>query len=444
MVISHNMLAMNANRMYNLTNVKQKKSTEKLSSGYRINRAADDAAGLAISEKMRRQIRGLTQASSNCQDGISMVQTAEGALNELTDMLHRGTELSVKAANGTLMDEDRSYIQKELTQIKTEINALVERATFNEIPLLRGTPVTDSEVKYNGSMPSWASSPELGSKYLSSTHTTSTGASNDGSHPAATINFSAFTGSQAQLDELASGDKGFNTTCATCDNHYTISFTTDASKAGVVTSGQHYIYTVDISGCTSGDQITDKIIAATAGQPQGHYTLFEKDASGNLLMYDERNSVMSSAKNAKFNEGIATAKLPEPFDIAIQAGTEIDDANRIEIKLPTVDTDALGITGASVLTQDSAKRAIDSFKRALTHVNTERSRMGSYQNRLEHTVKNLDNVIENTTVAESSIRDTDMALEMVGLSNSNILAQVGQSMLAQANQSKQGIMTLLQ
>ena len=160
MVIQHNLSAMNTNRMLNLNNKKKATLTEKLSSGYRINRAADDAAGLAISEKMRRQIRGLTQASANAQDGISMVQIADGAMAEVQDMLHRGTELSIKAANGTLTDEDRSYIQKEIAQIKEEINGIGNRTTFNEIQVLKGKDIlpidTTSNVVIKGSMPAWA------------------------------------------------------------------------------------------------------------------------------------------------------------------------------------------------------------------------------------------------------------------------------------------------
>lgn len=442
MVVSHNLLAMNAERMLNLTNVKQKKAVEKLSSGNRINRSADDAAGLAISEKLRRQIRGLTQATANCQDGISMVQIADGAMNEIADILHRGTELSVKAANGTLSEEDRLYIQKELEQLKDEINGISDRTTFNEIPVLKGRPSIESEVEYNGSMPSWATSAEMSSKYLSGTYTDAAG-KYPGTHPSATVDFSAFTGTASQLDELASGDKGFNTTCATCDNHYTISFTTDATKEGVVSSGQHYIYTVNISGCTSGEQITDKIIAATGGHPKNHYTQFEKDSAGRLLIYDERTTSMVTASNAKFNEGIATAKMPEEFDVYIQAGTEGAKESRIEIKLPEVDTDLLGITGVNVRTQSNATASIASFKKALSYVSEERSRMGAYQNRLEHTVNNLNNVVENTTAAESAIRDTDMAKEMVSYSIGNVLAQLGQAMLAQANQNNQGVLSLI-
>ncbi len=275
MVVQHNVTAMNANRMLGITTGVQAKSSEKLSSGYKINRAADDAAGLAISEKMRRQVRGLTQASMNAQDGISAVQTAEGALNEVHDMLQRMDELATKAANDTLTADDRSYIQQEVSALISEIDRTSSATKFNETPLLDGT----------------------------------------------------FTNKNLQV-----GSDNINTDV------------------------------INIS--------IDSITAAGIGI----------DA------------------------------------IDVSTGTNGDDA----------------------------RAAIDTIKTALTSVSSQRAALGAIQNRLEHTIKNLDNVTENTTAAESQIRDTDMAAEMVRYSNNNILAQAGQSMLAQANQSNQGVLSLLQ
>ena len=269
MVVQHNLTAMNSNRMLGLTTASQAKSTEKLSSGYKINRAADDAAGLAISEKMRRQIRGLTQASANAQDGISCVQTAEGALNEVHDMLQRMNELAVKAANGTNQEKDKEYIQAEIDQLSTEISRVSETTTFNENKLLDGN-----------------------------------------------------------------------------------------------------------------------------------------------------------------------------FDVNLQVGSEVDAANQINVKIDAMDADTLGVDSLDV--KDAADDAITAVKTAIETVSTQRSNLGAIQNRLEHTISNLDNVVENTTSAESQIRDTDMATEMVKYSNNNILAQAGQAMLAQANQSNQGVLSLLQ
>jgi flagellin len=267
MVVQHNLTAMNSNRMLGLTQSSLTKSTEKLSSGYKINRAADNAAGLAISEKMRRQVRGLTQASTNAQDGVSAVQTAEGALNEVHDMLQRMNELAVQAANDTNMTTDKQYIQSEINALAAEISRVATTTTFNEQKLMDGT----------------------------------------------------FTGKNLQVGS---------------ENGQTIAISIDSMTAGSI--------------------------------------------------------------------GVAS------LDVVQNAGA-----------------------------------AIDSIKSAMNQVSELRSNLGAIQNRLEHTISNLDNVVENTTAAESRIRDTDMATEMVKFSNKNILQQAGQSMLAQANQSNQGVLSLL-
>ena len=277
MVVQHNLRAMNSNRMLGLTAASQSKSTEKLSSGYKVNRAADDAAGLAISEKMRRQIRGLTQASANAQDGISCVQTAEGALNEVHDMLQRMNELAVKAANGTNQTEDREYIQSEVDALIDEIDRVASTTTFNERMLLDGS--------FNG--------------------------------------------------------------------------------------------------------------------------------------------------------------------VELQVGAEGKTGNQIEVTIEAMNANGLGVdglkgTGVSGTDGTAAKAAITTIKSAIKILNGQRSDLGAIQNRLEHTINNLDNVVENTTSAESQIRDTDMATEMVRYSNNNILAQAGQAMLAQSNQANQGVLSLLQ
>ena len=272
MVVQHNLTAMNSNRMLGLTTKTQSKSTEKLSSGYKINRAADDAAGLAISEKMRRQVRGLTQASANAQDGISAVQTAEGALNEVHDMLQRMNELAVKSANGTNQDEDKNYIQAEVANLITEIDRVATTTTFNQKALLDGT-------------------------------------------------FSS---------------------------------------------------------------------------------------------------------------------------VELQVGAESAAGNQIKVTIEKMDSTGLAVATIDVGSQGDAKGAIDDIKTAITSLNNQRSNLGAIQNRLEHTINNLNNVVENTQAAESQIRDTDMATEMVKYSNNNILAQAGQAMLAQSNQANQGVLSLLQ
>ena len=296
MVVQHNLTAMNSNRMLGLTTATQAKSTEKLSSGYKINRAADDAAGLSISEKMRRQIRGLTQAVSNAQDGISAVQTAEGALGEVHDMLQRMNELAIKAGNETLQSVDRKYIQQELDQLRSEIDRVQTTTTFNEQKLLNGE-------------------------------------------------FS--DGKEIQVGAEVDANNRIKITI-TQMNWETIS---DSSKNMIA----------------GGDGI---------GKGKGDLQVWKKD----------------------------------------------EDAGEVT---------------------DYIAKTVSSIKSAIQCVSEQRSRLGATQNRLEHTVNNLNNVVENTTSAESAIRDTDMASEMVKYSNNNILAQAGQAMLAQANQSNQGVLSLL-
>ena len=296
MVVQHNLTAMNSNRMLGITSSTQAKSTEKLSSGYKINRAADDAAGLSISEKMRRQIRGLTQAVANAQDGISAVQTAEGALGEVHDMLQRMNELAIKAGNETLQSVDRKYIQQELDQLKSEIDRVQTTTTFNEQKLLNGEFAT---------------------------------------------------GKALQVGAEVDSDNRIKVTILAMDwNTISNSSTT-------------------MPGSTTGNGKGD----------------------GTLKVFDT---------------------------VANKDGTEAN-----------------------------IKATVSSIKTAIQNVSEQRSRLGATQNRLEHTVNNLNNVVENTTSAESQIRDTDMATEMVKYSNNQILAQAGQAMLAQANQSNQGVLSLL-
>ncbi len=450
MVIQHNLAAINSNRMFGITNKKQAKKSERLSSGYKINRAADDAAGLAISEKMRRQIRGLSQATLNCQDGISLVQTADGALAEVHDMLHRGTELCVRAANGTLTDEERGYIQKELTALKDEINSISDRVTFNEIKILKGNLVPDNPGEYaaevRGGLPSWVNvGASFNAGQLVDTVNTSLG-----ERRGMILDFSALDSDPSKIEDLKAEDTGFYTTCCTCAAHYSINFVSGSASAPA-RSGHHSIYEVSVDGITSGTQLVNAIVAATGTNPNGHYTNLE--ANGNkLIVYDNRESFTpntgSSVPGSNYGlagPGVAysvenTTNDPV-YDIEIHAGVE--PGQSIGIKLPSVNCYALGIAGANSLTQSSASSSIGLFKGALEYVSRERSRMGSYQNRMEHTINNLNNVVENTTAAESRIRDTDVAEDMVEFSNNSILLQAGQAMLAQANQSSQGILSLL-
>ena len=441
MVVQHNITAMNANRQLGITTNVQAKSSEKLSSGYKINRAADDAAGLAISEKMRRQVRGLTQASANAQDGISLVQIADGAMAEVHDMLQRCNELAVKAANDTLTGQDRSYIQAEIDKIKEEVDAINGKTTFNEIYVLKGkiTGGLDLGVSIDSStqMPSWAAISDADGGYMSGTY-------NDGTNDyvASKIDFSEFDGSDAMKNQLAG--TGFNTTCCSCNKHYSIKFNNGGGDS-METSGQHYIYNVDISGCSTSEDIVNKIAAINTG----HYTEFKNGGNGILYVHDNRPGQQTnpSLGEGAFGNGVAVQQTKyddAEGDIILQVGSETSSENQIKLEMPYICAQTCKIDSISVLSHELAKSAIESVKNGLDFVSSQRSRMGAYQNRLEHTIKNLDNVTENTQYSESIIRDTDMAEEMVRYSNNNILQQAGQAMLAQANQTNQGVMALLQ
>ncbi len=385
---------------------------------------------------MRRQIRGLSQASSNAQDGISLVQIADGAMAEVHDMLQRGNELSVKAGNDTMTTDDRTYIQSEIDQIKEEIDAINGKTTFNEIYVLKGTNTggVDLGVKIDSTsvMPSWVNITGADGGYMTGTY--------DTNHIASRVDFSSFDGSDEMKDELAG--TGFHTTCCTCTNHYSIKFN-NGDGDSTETSGNHYIYNVDISSCSSANDLVEKIAALSTD----HYTEFANEGNGVLVVYDNRENQTSGNGFGKFASGVATKQDQYDDaikDIILQVGSETESPNQISLEMPYVCAQTCKIDSVSVLTHNLALSAIDSFKNGLEFISEQRSRMGSYQNRLEHTIKNLDNVVENTQSAESLVRDTDMASEMVKYSNNNILAQAGQSMLAQANQTNHGVLSLLQ
>ena len=424
MVVQHNLTAMNSNRMLGLTTASQAKSTEKLSSGYKINRAADDAAGLSISEKMRKQIRGLTQASLNAQDGISAVQTAEGALTEVHDMLQRMNELAVKAANGTNSEDDRSYIQNEVDQLVTEIDRVSTTTKFNETYLLKG-------VDANGD-------PNL-------TYKTAQG------------NLSAAVGAWSKLDTDGAGVAALTAVAA---NDATFSCAgSDASKYGMAT--QNAATTVSLLAGNSfkvGSNSYYLHTDANENALSGKYT-----ATGQYAFKNENdfaNTIKSAIEKAAGNKGDikslsikdnkvkveAFADVNKNQEFNLQAGADTTQANKIGVDIAQMSARGLGVNGLKVDGKDdtNANAAVDTISNAIKKVSTQRSALGAVQNRLEHTINNLDNVVENTTSAESQIRDTDMATEMVKYSNNNILAQAGQAMLAQSNQANQGVLSLLQ
>ena len=454
MVVQHNLTAMNSNRMLGLTTKTQAKSTEKLSSGYKINRAADDAAGLSISEKMRKQIRGLTQASSNAQDGISAVQTAEGALNEVQDMLQRMNELAVKAANGTMSENDRTYIQNEVDQLTTEIDRVAETTKFNETYLLKGDKTAASDYTFSYGATAGTTSytlkdgvtlfDENGKKVEAGTVLDTTkkyykdykkGTAAEDNDFAGTTNtdtnknvlYDGDTGEKFEAGKVQYKDKAkyFSTKVGTEQ---------DPKDAGFSTSKLDNAY-YDKDGNKIAENALSNYLKTTDGT-----NINVKDG---VKLYDANgNDVTANVQGNQFSAKATTGALT----LSLHVGADATSNNQISLDITAMSAERLGVAGLKVDGSDdtNALNAIDTIKEAIQKVSTQRSTLGAVQNRLEHTINNLDNVVENTTSAESQIRDTDMATEMVKYSNNNILSQAGQAMLAQSNQANQGVLSLLQ
>jgi len=624
MVVQHNLTAMNSNRMLNLTVNAQAKSTEKLSSGYKINRAADDAAGLAISEKMRKQIRGLTRASENAQDGISAVQTAEGALNEVQDMLQRMNELSVQAANGTNSTSDRSALQDEINQLVTEIDRVSETTKFNETYLLKGntdgTKTTQTVAAHDaglaGTLTQKAAGKtefkldaalEVGDTVTIAGQEYTIGGAEAASSNYATVGNTTFLATAVSAGDTLYDDSKGNTytvvdkvtnvagsfeaddKISIDGTEYTIASGTSLTAgelsvadavslvADALSKGQEVKQTYD-KGTTSAVDLeivsalgtnevssvtatTATTLASAAGVTlavgdtfniggastrlvtndttiessnvkdaiaslnaddtvafgtQAYTVADETDAAnkkfttddiiGFLKDYDNvtitsPNAVTAAALTSNYGitSGTAFTAVPDSTstgttiskaeayskmakelaaassigaDVAatvknnndgsfiinqgtvdvvdslgfqLHVGADADMTNKITVDIASMSAAGLGVQGLNILDDTGAAGtyAIDAIADALQKVSDQRAALGAVQNRLEHTINNLDNVVENTTSAESQIRDTDMATEMVTYSNNNILAQAGQAMLAQANQSNQGVLSLL-
>ena len=460
MVVQHNLQAMNANRMLNITTGSQSKSAEKLSSGYRINRAADDAAGLSISEKMRKQIRGLDQASTNAEDGVSAVQTAEGALTEVHSMLQRMNELAVQASNGTNSQTDRDAIQSEIDQLTTEIDRVAETTKFNESYLLKGD--ADGNTK---------------NVYMKGHDAGLKGTLTDG---ATTATFKVAAGALDAGKSVTIGGKEYTIGATVADGKTLLGNTYDGSKTAKI-DGTEYTLIAD----TETEDATHKKKATIEGMVKAgatvevdgkSLTIMDANADGvdksdsSVITAAKAISLMktellsannigaadtaatmgaaptyTSADGATFtiNKGFAT--VADKLNFNLHVGSDADMTNKINVNIETMNSSYLGIKGLNVAddTGVAATYAVDAIADALQKVSDQRSSLGAVQNRLEHTIANLDNVVENTTSAESRIRDVDMAEEMVEYSKNNILAQAGQSMLAQANQATQGVLSLL-
>lgn len=382
MRIQHNIAALNSYRQLGTNNNAVSKNLEKLSSGYRINRAGDDAAGLAISEKMRAQITGLETAQKNSNDGISLVQTAEGALTEVHSMLNRMVELADQSANGTYDNEvDRANLQKEIDSLSSEIDRIAEGTNFNGIKLLDGS--LDGTVAFTKS------------GTIESTQVTFT-AEKSG----VTLNIVV----NSTVDKAASTVK---------DNAGTITLTLGSKDNGTYTQ--------------------DEINA-----------LLEKAGLTGVTVSIDGTIVTDSAGGDK-NVQLVTATVgPEGKALELQIGDTADPFNQIQVNIKNMGTEKLGIKDIDISTQAGAKEALAAIKTAINTVSSTRGDLGAIQNRLEHTINNLGVTAENMTAAESRIRDVDMAEEMMAYTKNNILVQASQSMLAQANQQPQGVLQLLQ
>ena len=541
MVVQHNISALNANNAMTRNVSGLGKSTEKLSTGYSINRAADNAAGLAISEKMRSQIRGLSQATNNANDAISLIQTAEGGLQETEDILQRMRELAVQSSNGTYTDEDREQIQFEVDALKGEIDRIAESTEFNEMKLLDGSlggksTATEYGPRYGAVI---TAADKSGGFDVGTTITANisgvkvqmtTAASGKGGENAAwdaagqklTLNLAAGQSyTQAQIDELVKnasvqkdsqanniadvkitlangvvaasnaaaasdvtvggvratsaaidlgvtsaageadkGNDGYADKITFTSNSYgadtreiTIQFDVAAGKEGVeVSDADADAVTKDgeyILHLATGTEYTEKDIENLLAKEGLDYSvaLTDKDApDGDVKLYANKNA---ADIKATMGAGISGTGVGKEFaettgeGLTFQIGANGVEDQRLTVNINDMGANALGVENVNVAKQDDANTAINKIDDAIKTVSTQRAKLGAVQNRLEHTVNSLSTAGENLTSAESQIRDTDMASEMIKYTKSNILQQASQSMLAQANQQPQGVLQLL-
>ena len=410
MRIQHNIMAMNAYRNYTNNTSALSKNLEKLSSGYKINRAGDDAAGLAISEKMRAQIAGLGQAQDNAKSGISLVQTAEGALQEVHDMLNRMVTLADQSANGTYDNEtDRANLQQEIEQLKTEIDRIADSANYNGINLLDGSlgGATDTLGDAYG-----IQSVEVMGGNIQAAADLSSGlefniAMTSGAAGAATITLNAGPGSAAGITWTLVGAGGSQ---ATITGEYGGAFTFKADVSNVTDANIKSIY--------EGMTVTVTV---------------------NALDMNALDTTTGQYAASTFDGAVSVAD-----GLTLQIGDTSDTFNQMKVKLDDMHTNSLGIADINVGTQEDAKAAVNVIRDAINKVSSTRGLLGATQNRLDHTINNLSVMEENIQDAESTIRDTDVAEEMMAYTKNNILIQSAQAMLAQANQVPQGVLQLLQ
>ena len=388
MVVRSNIMAVNAQRQLGMNNSQVGKALEKLSSGYRINRAGDDASGLAISEKMKAQIKGLDTASLNSQDGISLVQTAEGALTEVHNMLNRMTELATRAANGINEDSNRASLQKEVAKLQEEIDRISEGTNFNNLKLLDGSQTYAGNTALIGK----------------GTANGVMGLSVEGG------NLSA----DAEISVNISADKTGTVTVKAGGKATGVKFTVTQTGKGF------YSVTADVSGVTD-----DKIKAARSG------------VTANFSVDGPKDDGTYAAGEQKFTAG-------KNESMQLQIGDTADSFNQLKVGIGSMSSAALGVDKVDISNQEGAAKAIDIIRNAIDRVSSQRASLGATQNRLEYTINNLDTASENLQSANSRIRDTDMAKMMMEYTKMNVLTQSAQAMLAQANQQPQSVLQLLQ
>ncbi len=458
MSVQTNMQAAFASRYVGMSAGRLAKSSEKLSSGYRINRAADDAAGLAISEKLRRQVRGLSQGSKNVQEGVSLCQVADGALSEVTAMLHRMTELSVKAANATLDAEDRDAIQQEIRQLSLEISRVGKNTTFNENPIF-DDPIGGPRFREEHLV----SSPAADSGHLTESYQTLDGQY----HPAATLDFSNVNaGTIGMLD-----GKSFSFTCsAACAEAFEFTFDNtipySASSASDLNGTVTHKYVIGIDGTTSGSELVSHLYDfVSTHMPNGnvpapngellvsHSNYLSRMGADKLALYSYR-TFPTAAEAESFYQGstspygavnstdlVGITYQVEDRGIWIQSGT--DPWVGMNVEIGRMNADIIGVGDVDVRTVAGANAGIEKIENALQVISKERANIGAQQNRLEHALNNNEATVENTQAAESRLRDADMSKELMEHSIQNILQQAGQNMLAQANQNAGMVLSLL-
>lgn len=489
MVIQNNMRAANADRQMSAVSRKKEKTSEKLSSGYAINRSADDAAGLRISEGMRRRIRGLDRGSDNLEDGISLIQTADGALSEVSDILQRMNELSIQSANGTNSTADRTAVQEEVSRLAAEIDRIGKATTFNERAVF-DYPSKLIEEEFRKRIPhdyveelQLVSSEAADKGFLTDALQID---SQTGSrwHPSATLDFNNITGENVSLLD----GTGFTFNCSqSCKEQFQFVLKTDGTPSSV--NGQNngrnlHVYTIDISACKSGADVVDAVYGyVRANMPNhlpvggqlpdalkvSHSNEMVKTADGNgLNIYAVIGYNSPDKAQTRFPVAKPPANVPVPGgidasgllavtetirvhakpgydggynDIRIQGSSNTKDGRMIRVQ--RMNTEIFGVRNLDLTTEAGIDEAIDVVSTALSRVSTSRSELGAEQNRLGHASRNNKNTMENTQASESRIRDTDMAKETVALSRQNILTQSGVSVLTQANQTPEGALALL-